>query len=250
MWHTLRGMGGRLIDVILPRHCYSCGQLLTQGSQVGFCAACWGMVRLIRPPYCPCCGQPFRSPVALAHSPDFRCGACRHRPPPFDHARAIARYEGPLRQAIHLLKYRGKLSLQQPLLQLAMAHFEAHFPAVHFDAIVPIPLHQRRLMHREFNQAALLARGLARSLAVPVREEVLRRTRWTRPQVELSGNERQANVRQAFTVDSASTIQGKIVLLVDDVFTTGATLSEAARALKASGARQVDVFALARVMKD
>lgn len=207
-------------------------------------------IRLITPPYCPCCGQPFRSPVALAHSPSFRCGACRRKPPPFDHARAIARYEGPLRQAIHLLKYRGTLTLQQPLLQLAIAHFAAHFPAVHFDAIIPIPLHQRRLMQREFNQATLLARGIADHLAVPIQEQVLRRTRWTRPQVELSGDERQVNVRQAFAVADPAAILDKVVLLVDDVFTTGATLSEAARTLKAAGARQVDVFALARVVQD
>jgi ComF family protein len=188
--------------------------------------------------------------VAVAYSPDFRCGTCRRQPPPFDHARAIARYEGPLRQAIHLLKYRGKLTLQQPLLQLTLTHFAAHFPAARFDAIVPIPLHQRRLRQREFNQATLLARGIAHHLAVPMREKLLRRTRWTRPQVELSGDERQANVRHAFAVADPTAIQDAVVLLVDDVFTTGATLGEAARALKAAGARQVDVFALARVMKD
>ena len=142
------------------------------------------------------------------------------------------------------------MTLQQPLLQLATAHFAAHFPERRFDAIVPIPLHQRRLTQREFNQATLLARGIARHIAVPVREAVLRRTRWTRPKVELSGDERQANVRQAFTVTDPAAIQDKVLLLVDDVFTTGATLSEAARTLKAAGVRQIDVFALARVVQD
>jgi ComF family protein len=250
VWQMLQGLGGRLIDLILPRFCDSCQQLLPPGGAVGFCEACWAMVRLITPPYCPRCGQPFRSPVALTHSPDFHCGTCRRRPPPFDHARAIAYYEGPLRQAIHLLKYRGKLSLQRRLLQLAIAHFEVHFPGVSFDIIIPIPLHQRRLMQREFNQAALMARGIAHHLTVPMREQVLVRTRWTRPQVELSGDERRANVRQAFTIKDPAAIQDRVVLLVDDVFTTGATLREAARTLKAAGARQVDVFALARVIRD
>jgi ComF family protein len=247
MW---QGISGRLIDLILPRHCYHCQQPIVAERQGSFCAACWGLIRLITPPYCPCCGDPFRSPVALTYSPEYRCGACRATPPAFDHARAIGRYEGPLRQAIHLLKYRGKLSLKQPLLQLAIAHFDAHFPVATFDTIIPVPLHTERLMHREFNQAAVLARGLARHLDVPVLERLLVRVRPTRPQVELSGRERRQNVSQAFAVTNAAALADTVVLLVDDVLTTGATLGEAAKTLKAAGARQVDVFALARVVRD
>jgi ComF family protein len=249
VWHAIQGLGSRLVDVILPRHCYSCGQPIAQDAPGSFCDACWSLIRLIKPPYCPCCGRPFRSPVALTSSPEHRCGACRNRPPLFDHARALGRYEGPLRQAIHLLKYRGKLHVKRPLLQLARAHFGEHFPDSAFDAIIPVPLHRNRLMQREFNQAAVLARGLARQLNVPVLERPLVRVRWTRPQVELSGDERRRNVKNAFAVTDPTSIAGKIVLLVDDVFTTGATLDEAANALKAAGAAQVDVFALARVVR-
>jgi ComF family protein len=249
VWQTVRGFGRRLVDVILPRHCYSCGQSIAHDAPGTFCHACWNLIRLIEPPYCPCCGRPFRSPVALTYSPEHRCGACRNRPPPFDHARALGRYEGPLRQAIHLLKYRGKLQLKGPLLQLALDHFGEHFPDTAFDAIIPVPLHRKRLMQREFNQAAVFARGLARHLDVPVLERRLVRVRWTRPQVELSGDERRRNVKDAFTVTDATSIAGQSVLLIDDVFTTGATLGEAARTLKAAGATQVDVFALARVVR-
>jgi ComF family protein len=188
--------------------------------------------------------------MALTYSPEYRCGACRAHPPPFDHARAIGRYEGPLRQAIHLLKYRGKLYLKQPLLRLAIAHFDAHFPGTVFDAIIPVPLHRERLMQREFNQAAVLAQGLARHLNVPVLERLLVRVRSTRPQVELSGSERRQNVRQAFAVTNAVALRDAVVLVVDDVLTTGTTLGEAAMTLKAAGAKQVDVFALARVVQD
>jgi ComF family protein len=188
--------------------------------------------------------------MALTHSPEYRCGACRATPPPFDHARAVGRYEGPLRQAIHLLKYRGKLHLKQPLLRLAIAHFDAHFPAATFDAILPVPLHYERLMQREFNQAAVLAKGLARYLDIPVLERLLVRVRPTRPQVELSGRERRQNVRQAFAVTDPPALADKVVLIVDDVLTTGATLGEVAKTLKAAGARQVDGFALARVVRD
>jgi ComF family protein len=155
-----------------------------------------------------------------------------------------------LRQAIHQLKYRGKLRLARPLLALALEHFDVHFPGTVFDAIIPVPLHRERLMQREFNQAAVLAQGLARYLNVPVLERLLVRVRSTRPQVELSGGERRQNVKQAFAVADPTALADKLVLVVDDVLTTGATLGEVARMLKVAGARQVDVFALARVVRD
>jgi ComF family protein len=250
MWPSVQGVVRRLIDVILPRHCASCGQLIVQEGQVSFCDSCWQRIRLITPPYCPCCGQPFRSPVALTASPDHRCGACRIHPPPFDHARAVGRYEGPLRQAIHLFKYRGKLALQRPLLDLALAHFRDHYPDAVYDVIIPVPLHRSRLRQREFNQAAILAKGLARHLGIPVVERWLMRTRPTRPQVELSGDERRHNLKDAFAVADRACLDGTVVLLVDDVLTTGTTVSEAAKALKGAGAGQVDAFALARVVRD
>jgi ComF family protein len=250
VWQVLRGIGSRLIDVILPQHCDYCGRATASTGQRSFCDECWRSIRLIAPPYCSCCGEPFGSPVALTHNPDYRCGACRVHPPAFDRARAIGRYEGPLRQAIHQLKYRGKLRLKQPLLRLAIEHFDALFPGTAFDAIIPVPLHRERLMQREFNQALVLAKGLAHELGVPVWEQLLVRVRSTRPQVELSGRERRQNVRQAFAVTDAAALEAKQVLVVDDVLTTGATLGEIARTLKGSGARQVDVFALARVVRD
>lgn len=250
MWRVLQGAATRLVDVVLPRHCYQCGRPLAETGLECFCAGCWGLIRLVTPPYCPCCGEPFASPLALTYSPEYRCGACRATPPPFDHARAIGRYEGPLRQAIHLLKYRGKLRLASPLLQLALAQVDGLFPAITFDAIIPVPLHRARLMEREFNQAAVLAKGLARYLNIPVWEGLLLRIRPTRPQVELTGSERRQNVKRAFVVTDPPALADKAVLIVDDVLTTGATLGEIATVLKAAGARQVDVFALARVVRD
>jgi ComF family protein len=246
----LWGIGIRLVDVILPRYCYHCGLPVPSQRQGSFCDRCWSLICLIEPPYCPCCGEPFPSPVALAYSPAYRCGPCQASPPAFDHARAIGRYEGPLRQALHLLKYRGKLHLKRPLLQLACEHFEVHYPEPAYDVVIPVPLHRQRLMQREFNQATVIAQGLASYLDVPLLERLLVRTRSTRPQVELSGSERRQNVRQAFAVVHAPAVKDKTVLVVDDVFTTGATLGEVARTLKAAGARQVDVFALARVVRD
>jgi ComF family protein len=250
VWRAWRGIGSRLVDVILPPHCYHCGQPITSAGLGGFCGSCWRSIRLIKPPYCPCCGEPFQSPITLVYNPEYRCGVCRANPPPFDRARAVGCYEGPLRQAIHLLKYHGKLHLKQPLLQLARERFEAHFPDTAYDAIIPVPLHRERLMQREFNQAAVLAKGLAAHLNVPVLERWLVRVRSTRPQVELSGSERRQNVKEAFAVTRTAALEDKHVLVVDDVFTTGATLGEVARTLKAAGATQVAVFTLARVLRD
>jgi ComF family protein len=245
MWRSVR----RLLDAVLPRHCARCGQPLVEAALVSFCTACWQQIRLIKPPYCPGCGLPFRSPVALTHSPGHRCGECRSHPPPFDHARAVGYYEGTLRQAIHLFKYRGKLGLQRPLLQLAIAHLDDQYRRTAYDVILPVPLHRSRLMQREFNQAALLARGLAPHLQAPVVERLLVRIRRTRPQVELREEERRRNLKDAFAVVEPARIAGKVVLLVDDVLTTGATMGEAAGVLKAAGAQQVDVWALARVVR-
>jgi ComF family protein len=250
VWQALRSIGSHLVDVILPQHCYHCGRPIASAGRQSFCDSCWSLIRLITPPYCPCCGEPFRSPIASTYSPEHRCGACRAQSPPFDHARAIGRYEGPLRQAIHQLKYRGKLHLTQPLMRLVLEHFDAHFPGTVFDAIIPVPLHRERLMQREFNQATVFASGVAHYLHVPVLEGRLVRVRSTRPQVELSGSERRQNVKQAFAVTDAAVLKDKQVLVVDDVFTTGATLGEIARTLKVAGATQVDVFALARVVRD
>ena len=250
VWQAWRGLARHLLDVILPQHCYQCGQPIDSARRGGFCDRCWHLIRLITPPYCPCCGEPFRSPIALTYSPEYRCGACRAQPPAFDHARAVGRSEGPLRQAIHQLKYRGKLQLGQPLLELAIAHFEDYFPGSVFDLIIPVPLHRERLMQREFNQATIVAQGLAQQLHAPVLERGLVRVRATRPQVELSGRERRQNVQQAFVVTPTAALEAKRVLVVDDVFTTGATLEEIARTLKLAGATRVDVFTLARVVRD
>jgi ComF family protein len=155
-----------------------------------------------------------------------------------------------LRQAIHLFKYRGKLALHRPLLQLALTHFHEHYPEMVYEAVIPVPLHYHRLRQREFNQATIFAKGLARQLDLPVVERLLVRVRQTRPQVELSGDERRRNVKGAFAVTDPLRIAGKVVLLVDDVLTTSATVGEAATVLKAAGAQQVDVLALARVVRD
>jgi ComF family protein len=169
-------------------------------------------------------------------------------PPPFHAARAVGQYKGVLREAIHAFKYRKKLRVGKSLVVLMAQYWTDRFPEQTFDYLIPIPLHPRRLRDREFNQAQVLAEGLGRLRHIPVLSSVLVKSRWTRSQVELSGKERRENVKGTFLLKDPARIQDKSILLIDDVFTTGATVTEAAKILYAGGASQVAVYTLARVI--
>jgi ComF family protein len=173
-----------------------------------------------------------------------RCALCRAGARGFDEAYCFGFYEGPLRDLVHLLKYDGMKPLAQPLgeyLSRALPLDER------FDAIVAMPLHWRRRFERGFNQAALLARQVARRRKIPVLN-VVRRVRATRTQTGLTNAKRRDNVSGAFRARRGRPLEGLRILLVDDVMTTGATADECARALLGAGARRVDVLTLARVL--
>jgi ComF family protein len=173
------------------------------------------------------------------------CLRCRVDPPPFERARGAGFYAGSLRDALHALKFRGKRALARPLAALIREQCAA-VVASGADALVPVPLGRARLRERGFNQAELIAERLGGLLDLPVRRRWLVRIRETAPQTELAAAERRANVGGAFV--AAPGVAGQHVIVVDDVLTTGATCRECARALRAAGARQVDVVTVARVL--
>ena len=208
-----------------------------------FCHPCWESIRPLDGPICPCCGQPFGSPVALAHSPGHLCGNCRESLPAFDCARSPYAYEGVLARAIHMFKYHKCPSLASPLADLMLVWRE-QIPPV--DLVLAVPLHPKRLRVREFNQSLLLAHRLASRLGLPLSLSHLLRVRPTLPQTELHRADRVQNVRRAFAAQHADTLKGRTVLLVDDVFTTGATVNECAKALRRAGVKGVFVWTLAR----
>lgn len=208
-----------------------------------FCEACWSDLSPIHGPLCPSCGRPFGSPEALSASPEHACRSCRMEPPHFDQAIAAGTFEGQLREAIHLLKYRPARALGSPLAKWMSDQVRLVHP---LDVVMPVPLHPKRLRQRGFNQAVLLGQGVAERFGLLFSFDNLTRVRHTRPQVELTGRERTENVRNAFDIAQPARIEGKRVLLVDDVFTTGATLNECSRVLKQAGARSVTAFTLAR----
>jgi ComF family protein len=183
---------------------------------------------------------------------DHLCGRCREQPPGFLKARAAFVYDRSLVDVIHCFKYKEKQQLAAPLGQLLQRAFGRYWGDERVDAILPVPLHGRRLRSRGFNPSELLVRawknGPAGAQAPPLVVGVLHRVRATASQTGLGRRAREVNVRGAFAVRRPETIAGRHLLLVDDVVTTGATAAEAARVLLNSGAARVDVLALARVI--
>lgn len=233
----------RALDLVLPASCSYCSDPVAGSGIPRFCSQCWSEFAPVPGPVCPSCGKPFGSPVSLAHSPEHECLACRTHPPYFDQALAAGLFEGPLREAIHVYKYRPVRSLGKPLAEWMAQQVRM---AVRLDLAMPVPLHRERLRLRGFNQSLILAHGICEQFSVPLLFDNLERHRSTRPQVELSGRERAENVKNAFGLSRPSEVLDKRILLIDDVFTTGATMNECARVLKDAGAASVTALTLAR----
>lgn len=159
-------------------------------------------------------------------------------------SRALGYYEGPLREAIHRWKYQGKIYITPLFGEWMAKRFPDHWRTDLFDLVIPVPLHPQRLRERGFNQALLLAKEVSRRLGIPYRKQVLEKRRPTVPQVSLSGTEREKGVRGTFFLKNEEEVKEKGILLVDDVYTTGATVNECAKVLLAGGAKRVDVFTL------
>jgi competence protein ComFC len=217
------------LDWVYPPRCGGCG---TSGSR--FCITCLQATQIIHWPVCNVCGRAQESPGI--------CRNCQHTPPGFTAMRSWAFFSGPLRNAMHRLKYKRDVALAdtlaQPLIRLlASTDWE-------IDLVTAVPAGVARQAERGYNQAALLARPIALSHGLPLRLGALRKLRETRSQVGLSVQERMHNVEDAFCAD-VGIVHSKRVLLVDDVATSGATVSACARALSQSGAQQVFVLTLA-----
>ncbi len=242
---SLATLARHLLHTLLPMGCASCGVALGGDPVPFFCRSCWRKIRPLAGPACPRCGRPFPSPAALRYSPAHRCSDCHHRRPSYTRAWSLYAYEGPLRDAICLYKYRGKVSLRDALGQLMARHWPDVEPV---DMVIPVPLHPTRLREREFNQVLLLADGLSRRAGAPVRPAMLTRSRETRPQAGLTRRQRRLGLRRCFTVPRPETIAGKRILLIDDVFTTGTTVNECAKALRKAGSGDVYVVTLARTL--
>lgn len=237
------GIGHWLLDLAFPPACPSCRAAVeTHGN---FCADCFTALRQISDPQCACCGIPF--PVSVGRG--ALCAECLAVPPHYDTVRAPLVYDATSAPLVRSLKFHDQYGGVPRYVQMMLSCLP---PGLAFDAVVPVPLHWRRLVGRRYNQSALLAFVLARRLAVPCLPQALRRTRHTQPQMHLPRRERARNVRRAFALNPAcaGAITGKTLLLVDDVVTTGATVNACAEVLKKAGADRVHVVALARTVKE
>lgn len=233
-----------LIDFFFPPKCPFCGARSGSDDAYRPCPSCLAQVRFLSPPRCPRCGLAFEVPAE-----DHLCSDCLKSERPFSVARSIFAYEGLMAKVISRFKY-GRVSRLGHILGLLLADYrDPDLVLRDWDLLVPVPLHPRRLRQRGFNQSALLARKVGRRHSVAVELTALRRARHTQPQTQLSGAQRQENIRGAFEVRREEAVSGKKVLLIDDVFTTGATVTECARVLLAAGADRVDVLTLARVIR-
>jgi ComF family protein len=238
---AVRGAGRVVLDAALPPLCPSCRRPVADDG--GLCPGCWSQLSFITPPYCERLGIPF----AYDPGPGVLSMQAIADPPAYERARAAVRYDDVARTLVHALKYGDRLDLA-PTLGRWMVQAGAPLLA-EADALVPVPLHWRRLWWRRFNQSAALADVIAARAKRPV-SHALARVKATRQQVGLTASERALNVQGAFRVPEAARqdIKGRRLVLVDDVLTSGATIDACSRVLLRAGAAAVDVLVFARVV--
>ncbi len=231
----------RLLDLLYPRSCVGCGGRVDPESG-HLCWDCLSGLMFVQSPYCSLCGDPVDGRVDEA----FVCFNCSSHPPHFDRARSAARYRGVLQEMLRQFKYRDGLWMREDLVRMLEACAAAHFKPEEIDVVACVPLYPARHRQRGYNQAELLAQSLARRLRKPLLKRGLARVRPTSTQTNLTARERATNVKGAFRAGRAKRLQGRRILLVDDVMTTGATVNECSRALKEAGASSVCVLTVAR----
>ncbi|KQR76062.1 amidophosphoribosyltransferase [Rhizobium sp. Leaf384] len=231
-----------MADFLYPPVCRGCGRFVQAHAAV--CPSCWASLRLIERPFCEVLGVPFSHD--LGHG-ILSADAIAH-PPPFTRLRSVAIHDGIARDLVHALKYTDRTDLAPMMAAWMLRAGEGAVEAA--EAIVPVPLHRYRLWSRRYNQSAELARALARLSGRPMLSEALVRQRRTAKQVGLGATQRRDNVKGAFRVTEAGQplVFGRRIVLVDDVYTTGATVEAATRALKRAGASEVTVLTFARAV--
>jgi ComF family protein len=239
---ALRGAGRIVLDTALPPLCPACKKPVADDG--GLCPGCWSQLSFITPPYCERLGIPF----AYDPGPGVLSMQAIADPPAYERARAAVRYDDIARTLVHALKYGDRLDLAPTLGRWMMQAGGALLAEA--NALVPVPLHWRRLWWRRFNQSAALAAVVAAQTKLPVAHAALARVKATRQQVGLTKSERADNVQGAFRVrsEARADVKDRRLVLVDDVLTSGATVDACARALLRAGAAAVDVLVFARVV--
>lgn len=232
-------MVSAVINLLFPPCCIVCGVGITSDDQL--CLDCKNMIPFNTSPACNCCGVMYPVKAGSNHL----CGRCLKKRPSYEKVISFTQYEEPIITILHRLKYIGDTS------GMAVVRYCVRESRVHLfedvDVVIPVPLHLKRLRKRGFNQALLLASEFFHERSTIIQSDILQRVRNTSSQTFLSRKERQENLREAFIVKSQERVRGKRICLVDDVFTTGATVEECSKILLKSGASEVVALVFARV---
>ncbi|WP_126380956.1 ComF family protein [Desulfovibrio ferrophilus] len=241
----MSGVRGAVLSLLGSR-CQACGAAVAWQAdahlRICLCPDCHSRLLPRQGGYCPLCGEM----VVDATAAPLVCGQCRRDPPPWSNLAFYGPYEGLLRELLTGFKFNNRLGLGRLLQALSVEAYHLHGGFQEQpDAVVPVPLHARRLVARGFNQSLEMGRLLAHEMLIPLKPGVLARRRHTPPQAGLPARERRQNVHNAFWADEVA-IQGRRILLVDDIMTTGGTMRECARTLQRSGAADVSVLVIAR----
>ncbi|MBN1354540.1 MAG: ComF family protein [Candidatus Omnitrophica bacterium] len=226
-----------ILDVILPPVCYVCG--ISCSSKYGLCDGCLGKIRRIPQPSCPACG---RHPAENG----LLCGECASKKYYIERAWSCCYYENVIKECVHLFKYNGYLGLVDIFNDIMTAFIAENGIDKNIDLVIPVPLFGTKKRERTYNHSEVLARAVAKRLAVPVDTKNLRKIKWTQSQSELTKEKRMRNIKEAFVAVDNNAFFGKNVLIVDDVYTTGATVNECARVLLKAKANKVFSITLAR----
>lgn len=232
----------QIVDFALPPRCPACGEIVAEPHR--FCLACWSELVFLGDPCCARCGLPF----AYGAGEEAECGRCLADPPRFDRLRAAVAYGEVARKVALKLKYSGRPAVAGTLARFMARHLEAGEQAL----LVPVPLHRWRIWSRGYNQAALIASALSAQCGIAAALDALRRVRATPVLRGLGRRERAEAVRGAFraTAEGKALLRGRRAILIDDVFTSGATANACAKALKRAGAARVEVLCWARVVRE
>ncbi len=240
---VLKGLIRAALDLVYPRNCQLCETPLAEQEYGVICACCLEGAKWIEPPFCQRCALPFVGAV----EGEFNCGYCKELEFHFTRAAAACLARGVVLDAIHHFKYNRRMYYGKHLADWIVAAGQRWVNWGEVDGIVPVPLHPRKKRDREFNQAEYLAEAVGEAFLKPVWKRALRRVRDTKTQTRLDAQQRRENLRGAFAPGrQAGSVKGQRIVLVDDVFTTGATLDACAKVLRVAGAADVRVLTVAR----
>ncbi|MCX7887162.1 MAG: ComF family protein [Verrucomicrobiae bacterium] len=230
------------LELFYPRNCQACTRPLAETEPGVICSQCLETVRRIERPCCARCSLPFYGAI----NDEIECGYCKELKFHFSRAVAACLARGVVRLAIHEFKYNGKWYFAPHLAEWIIAAAMSRMDCAAVDVVVPVPLHPRKHRERGFNQAEFLAKQVGKATGKPVWTRCIRRLRDTQTQTHLDREQRMANLRDAFEVPEPTPVKGRVFVLVDDVFTTGATLDACAKVLRKAGAADVWVLTVAR----